>query len=145
MKDRKENHSTGKAARETARREEGFTLVEIMVVVIILGLLAGLVGPQVIGFLGTGKQSTAKTQISNFGQALDLFKMENGFYPDTVQGLDALVKEPTTGRIPKHGRKGGYLKQKKIPLDPWGGNYVYMKPGPGGEDYYIVSYGSDGV
>ncbi len=145
MEEPRTNRLRKEAARESQGDEQGFTLIEIMVVVIIIGLMAGLVGPAIIDRLGQAKGQTAKTQINSFGTSLDLYKMDNGFYPESVQGLEALVKEPTGGRVPKRWRKVGYLKKKKVPNDPWGNAYIYMSPGPGGEPYFIVSYGSDGV
>jgi general secretion pathway protein G len=82
-------------------------------------------------------------QIKNFETALKLFKIDNGFYPDTQQGLESLSEMPTTGRIPGKYRAGGYLEQKKIPLDPWGGAYIYISPGIHG-DFDLLSYGADG-
>ena len=83
-------------------------------------------------------------QIKNFETALKLFKLDNGFYPSTEQGLEALVKKPTTGRIPQNWREGGYLEGGKVPLDPWGHPYIYICPGLHG-DFDIISYGRDGV
>jgi len=82
-------------------------------------------------------------QIKNLETALKLYKLDNGFYPDTQQGLDALIEKPTSGQIPKKYREGGYLEQKKIPPDPWGNPYIYVCPGLHG-DFDIISYGADG-
>jgi general secretion pathway protein G len=82
-------------------------------------------------------------QIKNFETALRLFKSDNGFYPSTEQGLDALISEPETGQIPEHYKPGGYLEKKGIPKDPWGNEYIYLSPGTQG-DYEIVTYGADG-
>lgn len=122
---------------------EGFTLLEIIVVVFILGLLAALVAPRLMGRTDDARVTEAKVQIRNFETALKLFKLDNGFYPETSQGLEALVEKPTTGRIPQNYREGGYLEQGKIPLDPWGNPYIYVSPGLHG-DYDILSYGADG-
>ena len=124
-------------------REGGFTLLEIIVVVFILSLLAAIVAPRIIGRTDDARIEAAKVQIKNFETALKLFKMDNGFYPDTQQGLEALVEKPTSGTIPKNYKEGGYLEQRKIPLDPWGNPYVYISPGLNG-DYDILSYGADG-
>lgn len=124
-------------------KNSGFTLLEIIVVVFILGLLAALVAPRLIGRTDDARVAEAKVQIRNLETALKLFKLDNGFYPETGQGLDALVAKPSTGRIPSNYREGGYLEQSKIPLDPWGGAYVYAAPGLHG-DYDIMSYGADG-
>lgn len=122
---------------------KGFTLLEILVVVFILSLLAAIVAPQFIGRTEDAKIAEAKVQIKNFETALKLFKLDNGFYPSTEQGLDALTEKPATGREPAHYRSGGYLEQKKIPPDPWGSPYVYLSPGMQG-DFDIISLGADG-
>jgi general secretion pathway protein G len=124
-------------------RSRGFTLLEIIVVVFILSLLVAIVAPKIMGRTDEAKKVDAQLQIKNFETALKLFNIDNGFYPDTEQGLEALIEKPTTGRIPKKYREGGYLEQKKIPLDPWGNAYVYVSPGIHG-DYDIMSYGGDG-
>ncbi|MBI5187593.1 MAG: type II secretion system major pseudopilin GspG [Nitrospirae bacterium] len=123
--------------------EKGFTLIEIIVVVFILSLLAAIVAPRIIGRTDDARIAEAKVQIRNFETALKLFKMDNGFYPDTQQGLAALIERPTIGRIPNNYREGGYLEQKKIPLDPWGNPYIYVAPGLYG-DFDILSLGADG-
>lgn len=122
---------------------DGFTLLEIIVVVFILSLLAAIVAPRIIGRTDDARIEATKVQIKNFETALKLFKMDNGFYPDTQQGLEALVEKPTAGTIPQKYKEEGYLEQKKIPLDPWGNPYVYVSPGLNG-DYDILSYGADG-
>jgi general secretion pathway protein G len=121
----------------------GFTLLEIIVVVFIISLLVAIVAPKIIGRTDDARITEAKMQIKNFETALKLFKIDNGFYPDTQQGLESLSEMPTTGRIPVKYRAGGYLEQKKIPLDPWGGTYIYISPGMHG-DFDILSYGADG-
>ncbi len=121
--------------------ERGFTLIEIMVVLIIIGLLAGIIVPKLIGRTEEAKRTKAKMQIKNLQTALDLYKLDNGVYPSTEQGLQALVEKPTIGEIPKHWREGGYID--KIPKDPWGNPYVYISPGVHGE-YDLYSYGADG-
>ena len=121
----------------------GFTLLELIVVVFILSLLAAIVAPRIIGRTDDARIAEAKVQTRNFETALKLFKLDNGFYPDTQQGLEALVAKPTTGTIPKNYREGGYLEQRKIPLDPWGNPYMYISPGLHG-DFDILSYGADG-
>jgi len=120
----------------------GFTLIEVMVVVVILGILAAIIAPRLIGRTDDAKVAQAKIQTKNFETALKLFKMDNGFYPSTEQGLEALIKEPEIGQIPKHYRKGGYLEKKGIPPDPWDNAYVYISPGTD-NDYDIISYGAD--
>jgi general secretion pathway protein G len=125
------------------KSDKGFTLLEVIVVVFILSLLAAIVAPRIIGRTDDARIAEAKVQIKNFETALKLFKLDNGFYPDTEQGLEALVEKPATGRIPPKYRDGGYLEQKKIPADPWGTPYIYISPGLYG-DYDIFSYGADG-
>jgi general secretion pathway protein G len=126
--------------RSRGLRRAGFTLLEIMVVIVILGLLAALVVPKLIGRTEEAKQTQTRLQIKNIEQALQLFKLDNGFYPGTEQGIEALVRIPEVGRIPKNYRKGGYLD--RVPKDPWGNSYVYVSPGTNG-DYDITSYGAD--
>lgn len=120
----------------------GFTLIEVMVVVVILGILAAIIAPRLIGRTDDAKVAQAKIQIKNFETALKLYKMDNGSYPSTEQGLEALIKEPEIGEIPKHYRKGGYIEKKSLPLDPWDNAYVYISPGTD-NDYEIISYGAD--
>ncbi len=126
------------------KEQKGFTLIELMVVIIILGLLAGLVLPRILGREEEAKVSATKVQIKAFESALDAFKLDNGFYPDTDQGLQALIKKPESGRIPDKWREGGYLKPARIPKDPWGKDYLYFSPGNEGREYEIISYGADG-
>ena len=109
------------------KRRSGFTLVEIMVVVVIIGLLAGIVGPQIIARLEEAKRTTARTQIKTFEQSLEMYRMRNSRYPTTQQGLEALVRKPTVAPIPANYPPEGYIKE--IPLDPWGNPYIYRCPG----------------
>ena len=125
------------------KNSKGFTLLEIIVVVFILSLLAAIVAPRIMGRTDDARIAQAKIQVKNFETALKLFKLDNGFYPSTEQGLAALVEEPASGQIPQKYREGGYLEQKKVPPDPWGNAYVYLCPGLHG-DYDIMSYGADG-
>jgi general secretion pathway protein G len=124
------------------RDRSGFTLIEIMVVIVILGLLAALVVPKLIGRTEEAKKTQARVQIRNIEQALGLFKLDNGFFPGTDQGIEALITIPDAGRVPKNYRKDGYLD--RLPKDPWGNPYVYVSPGSHGE-YDISSYGADGA
>lgn len=126
------------------KNQKGFTLIELMVVIIILGLLAGLVLPKILGREEEARVTTAKTQIRNLEGGLDQFKLDNGFYPSTDQGLDALIRKPEAGRIPTNWKEGGYLKPARIPKDPWGKDYLYFSPGNEGREYEIISYGADG-
>jgi general secretion pathway protein G len=119
-------------------RDSGFTLIELLVVVIIIGLLASLVAPKFFGKLGTSRQKTAKAQIELFGAALDDFRLDNGRYPNTEEGLLALRDKPEG----LENWAGPYLP-KAIPKDPWGHEYVYSSPGEH-YDYDLISYGRDG-
>jgi general secretion pathway protein G len=117
----------------------GFTLIEIMIVMIIIGLLAALVAPKFFGRLSTAKLSSAKAQIELFGTALDAFRLDTGRYPTTDEGLKALREKPSG----VENWYGPYLP-KEIPLDPWKRSYIYKSPGEHGE-YDLLSYGLDGV
>jgi general secretion pathway protein G len=122
----------------------GFTLIELMVVIVILGILAGLIVPRIMGRPEEARQMKAKMTIESLETSIRLYKLDNGSYPTTEQGLQALIERPDTGNIPKKWRDGGYLEKRKVPKDPWDNEYVYLSPGVNGE-YDIVSYGSDGV
>jgi len=122
----------------------GFTLIELMVVIVILGILAGLIIPRIMGRPEEAKELKAKMQIESIETALKLYKLDNGVYPDTEQGLQALVEMPQTGTLPKKWRNGGYLEKGKVPKDPWGNDFIYLSPGAHGE-YDLSSYGADGV
>ena len=124
-------------------RRSGFTLLELIVVVIVLGLLAGLVAPQIFGRVSEARDVAAKTQMSLIGTALDNYRLDNGGYPSTEQGLSALRERPTRG-TPATNWRGPYLR-KEVPQDPWGKPFVYRSPGdrnPGGYD--LMTFGRDG-
>lgn len=128
------------------RAQGGFTLIEIMVVLLIIAGLAYVVGTNVIGQLDKSKIENTKIQIVQLESALKLFKVDNGFYPDTQQGLDALIVMPTTGREPRRYDSSGYLDGDQIPLDQWGSELIYLGPDQtGGTTYEIISPGQDGV
>lgn len=122
----------------------GFTLIELMVVIVILGILAGLILPRIMGRPEEAKQLKAKIQIQSLETALKLYRLDTGTYPGTEQGFQALVELPQVGVIPKNWREGGYLEKGKIPKDPWGSDFIYLSPGVNGE-YDIISYGADGI
>ena len=125
--------------RVDRRAEAGFTLVEMLVVITIIGLIMGLVGPRVLGYLGESKVKAAKLQIESFSSSLDLFYLDAGRYPTSSEGLTALTERPGNAAI----WNGPYLKTGAVPLDPWGHVYTYRAPGEHGP-YEIVSFGSDG-
>lgn len=122
----------------------GFTLIELMVVVVILGILALYIGPKIMGEPEKAKRVKVKMDIASLETALKMYKLDNGMYPSTEQGLQALVEAPESGVIPKKWRKGGYIEKNKVPKDPWGNEFVYISPGVNG-DFDIISYGLDGV
>lgn len=125
-------------------RKKNFTLIELMIVILIIGTLAAMVIPRFIKRAEQAKIARAKLDINlNIATALDLYELDNGFYPTTEQGLNALLTKPTTPPIPPNWR-GPYLKKK--PIDPWGNPYVYICPGKHNPDSYdLYSYGKDGV
>ena len=124
----------------TGSRHSGFTLIELLVVLVILGLLAGLVGPQILRYLGSARSDTARLQIDELGAALDLYHLEVGRYPNTDEGLIAIVEEPAGVT----NWNGPYLKKKQIPKDPWGNAYQYRSPGENGP-YDLFSLGNDAM
>ena len=127
----------------TVRHRSGFTLLELVVVIIVLGLLAGIVAPQIIGRLSEAKSTTARTQIELLSVALDGYRLDNGSYPTTDQGLAALREKPTRSPVPSNWR-GPYLR-KEVPLDPWGRAYLYRAPGERNAGAFDVeSLGRDG-
>jgi len=125
--------------RSARQNEGGFTLIEMLVVITIIGLIMALVGPRVLNYLSESKVKTAKIQIQSFASALDLFYLDAGRYPTSAEGLPALVQ--SVGGMATWN--GPYLKGGNVPLDPWGKQYVYRSPGEHGP-YDITSYGSDG-
>lgn len=128
--------------QEKAKNNKGFTLIELMVVLVILGILAGLIVPRMMGRTEDAKRVKTRLQIDGIGAALKLYKLDNGVYPTTEQGLQALVEAPKTGTPPRAWREGGYLEKKKAPVDGWGNPFVYVQPGVHGE-YDLSSNGAD--
>jgi general secretion pathway protein G len=123
------------------RAQRGFTLIEIMVVVVIMGVLAALVVPKLLNRAGESKIAAAKVDIATIMQALKLYKLDNQRYPTTEQGLQALIEKPTGGPAANGWKAGGYVE--KMPRDPWGNPYQYLSPGIKGE-IDVFSYGADG-
>ena len=122
--------------------QKGFTLIEIMVVVVIISVLIGLVAPNILGRVDEARVTAAQADIGTIEQALEMYKLDNFRYPTTDQGLQALIEKPTSSPEPKKWRPDGYIK-KAIPVDPWSGQYQYLSPGSsGGFDLY--SLGADG-
>ena len=129
--------ATTAARRE--RRQAGFTLVEMLVVLAIIGLIVGLVGPRVLNYLSDSKVRAARIQIDSFSSALDLYFLDNGRYPSTAEGMGALVQRPASASA----WNGPYLKGGLMPKDPWGNAYLYRSPGQHGQ-YDLYSLGPDG-
>jgi general secretion pathway protein G len=127
-----------RSIRLSSTRPRGFSLIELLVVLVILGLLAGLVGPRITKYLGESKTKTARVQVEELAAALDLYKLEVGRYPTTRQGLQALVEQPEG----VEGWAGPYLKKRRLPNDPWGNTYQYRFPGQF-SDFDLFSLGAD--
>ena len=124
-----------------SRKQAAFTLIEVMIVVVILGILAAVVIPKILDRPDQARQSAAKSDIAVVMQQLKLYRLDNTFYPSTEQGLQALIVKPTTNPIPMNWKQGGYLE--RLPNDPWGRPYLYLNPGVKGE-IDVMSYGADG-
>lgn len=129
--------------RKTARRstDSGVTLIEMMIVLVIIGIVAAMIVPNVIGRPDQARVAVAKSDIRSIGASLEMYRLDNRSYPTTAQSLDALAKRPTDAPIPVNWPDRGYLTS--VPLDPWGHPFVYVSPGKTG-DYDLTSYGADG-
>jgi general secretion pathway protein G len=125
-------------------RQHGFTLIEIMVVVVIIGILIGLVAPNILGRVDKARVTAAKTDIATLEQALEMYRLDNHAYPSTDQGLEALIAKPSGEPDAKNWNLEGYLKKKQLPNDPWGHVYQYVSPGQEGRPYDLYSFGADG-
>jgi general secretion pathway protein G len=123
--------------------EQGFTLIELMVVIVILGILAGLIIPRIMGRPDEARRAKARMQIESLDTALKLYRLDSGNYPTTEQGLQALVEQPAVGPPARNWRQGGYLERGKVPKDPWDNDFVYISPGAHG-DFDLSSLGADG-
>jgi len=123
--------------------QRGFTLIELMVVIVILGILAGLIIPRIMGRPEEARRMKARVQIESIETALKLYKLDNGSYPSTEQGLEALVEAPSVGQLPRAWRDGGYLEKGRVPKDPWDSEFIYLSPGVN-SDFDLISYGADG-
>ena len=128
---------------ERKSNDRGFTLIEIMIVIVILGILAWQVVPRIMGKPEEARRLKARMDIASLETALKMYKLDNGVYPSTEQGLQALIEAPTIGQLPRKWRKGGYLERGKVPLDPWENEFIYLSPGLHG-DFDLIAYGNDG-
>ena len=135
----KSNPNSAENRRDDRHKEAGFTLIELLVVLAILVLLAGIVAPRVVGYLGSARVKTAKVQIEKLSTTLELYRLDNGRYPTTNEGLSALIQRPATAG----NWSGPYINGRDVPHDPWGVAYVYRSPGEHAA-YEIYSLGADG-
>lgn len=138
----KNNSNNQKKNRSILHNEQGFTLIELMVVIVILGILAGMIVPRIMDRPDEARRTKAEVDIGAISQALKLYKLDNGKYPTTDQGLQALIEPPSTGKLAKNWRDGGYLDKNAVPTDPWDNDFIYISPGLHG-DFDLMSYGAD--
>ncbi|AGW15284.1 type II secretion system major pseudopilin GspG [Megalodesulfovibrio gigas] len=125
-------------------RNSGFSLIEILIVMIILGLLATVLAPRIMDRPDEARVTKAAVDIKQLETALKLYKLDNGRYPTTAQGLQALVEQPRQDPVPKNYREGGYLERKELPKDPWGTPFIYRSPGRDKRPFELISLGADG-
>lgn len=137
------NATASRPPVRSARRLRGFTLIEIMVVITILGILAALIVPRVVGRTDDARIAAARQDIGAIMTALKMYRLDNGRYPTTEQGLRALFEKPTAEPLPTNWKQGGYLERTSPPKDPWGRDYQYLNPGLRG-DIDVFSFGRDG-
>ncbi len=133
--------TSGRVACRLGQR--GLTLIELMVVIVILTILASFIAPRLMGRPDEARRSQARVQIEGLETALKMYKLDNGNYPTTEQGLRALIEPPSAGKLAGNWREGGYLEKSKVPKDPWGNEFVYVSPGGHGE-FDLSSKGADG-
>lgn len=126
---------------EESKKDDGFTLIEVLIVLVIIVLLASFVGPRVVGYLSDSRIKAAKIQIEGFAAALELYRLDIGKYPSDSEGLSVLIKKPDNDNIRWNGP---YLRKKEIPKDPWGNTYIFTNS-KGSSMFSIISYGSDGL
>ncbi len=122
----------------------GFSLLELMIVLVILGLLAGLLVPKIMDRPDEAKATKARMDMRTIESALRFYRLDNGVYPTTEEGLTALIKKPESNQALRNWRSGGYLEASGVPKDPWGNDYIYRSPGGEGRDFEIISLGADG-
>ncbi len=125
------------------QRQGGFSLIEIMVVIVIIGLMVGVVGPALFGNISEAQRERVKNDFASIKTALQTYKLDNYIFPTTEQGLDALVNRTDSDPSPRKFREGGYLE--RLPKDPWEREYIYLSPADNGKGFDIISYGADGV
>jgi general secretion pathway protein G len=149
MKDTKKPNANTKRMKETMHGSTritasgGFSLIELMIVIVILGLMATMLIPRIMDRPDEARATVAATDIKAIESALKFYRLDNGFYPSTEQGLEALVTKPSGRPEPRNYKTGGYLEGDTAPLDPWGNAYLYRSPGQSGRDYEIISLGAD--
>ena len=137
------NRSEDRKMINRKSNDRGFTLIEIMIVIVILGILAWQVVPRIMGKPEEARRLKARMDIASIETALKMYRLDNGVYPSTEQGLQALTEAPTIGQLPRKWREGGYLEKGRIPRDPWENDFIYLSPGLHG-DFDLISYGIDG-